>query len=59
MLVLITMQKSKSVQAILYLYKRKKKTFHHVIILIKSVWNKDKNNNYYNMFLEKASNELP
>ena len=33
-------------------------TFHYVIILIKSVWNNDKNNYYYNLFLEKASNEL-
>ena len=34
-------------------------TFHNVIILIKSVFNKDKNNYYYNIFLEKASYELP
>ena len=34
-------------------------TFHDVTILIKSVLNKEKNNYYYNMFLEKASNELP
>ena len=33
--------------------------FHDVIILIKSVLNKDKNNYYYNIFLEKASYELP
>ena len=33
-------------------------TFHNVVILIKSVWNKDKNNYYYNIFLEKASYEL-
>ena len=33
-------------------------TLRNVIILIKSVWNKDKNNYYYNIFLEKASNEL-
>ena len=32
--------------------------FHDVIILIKSVFNKDKNNYYYNIFLEKASYEL-
>ena len=30
-------------------------TFHNVIILIKSVVNKDKNNYYYNIFLEKGS----
>ena len=33
--------------------------FHNAIILIKSVFNIDKNNYYYNTFLEKASNELP
>ena len=27
-------------------------TFHNFIILIKLVWNKDKNNYYYNIFLE-------
>ena len=32
-------------------------TFH--IIIIQSVFNKDKNNYYYNIFLEKASSELP
>ena len=30
-------------------------TFHNVIILIKPAFNKDKNNYYYNMFLEKCS----
>ena len=30
-------------------------TFHDVILLIKSVWNKDKNNYYYNIFLENVS----
>ena len=34
-------------------------TFHNVIILIKSVFNKDKNNCYYNICLGKASNVLP
>ena len=34
-------------------------TFHNVIIFIKSVFNKDKNNYYYNIFLEKGSNKLP
>ena len=29
-------------------------TFHNVIILIKSVVNNDKNNYYYNIFLEKG-----
>ena len=37
----------------------KNKTFHNVIILIKSVFNKDKNSDYYNIFLEKASYEIP
>ena len=30
-------------------------TFHNVIILVKSVVNKSKNNHYYNIFLEKGS----
>ena len=34
-------------------------TFHNVIIFIKSVFNKDKNNYYYNIFLEKAPYKLP
>ena len=34
-------------------------TFHDAIILIKSVFNKDKNSYYYNILLEKASYELP
>ena len=34
-------------------------TFHNAIILIKSVFNKDKNNYNYNIFLKKASYELP
>ena len=34
-------------------------TLHNVIIIIKSVWNKDVNNYYYNIFLEKTSYELP
>ena len=29
--------------------------FHNLIIFIKSVFNKDKNNYYYNIFLEKCS----
>ena len=33
-------------------------TFHNVIKLAKSVYNKDKNNYYCNMLLEKASYEL-
>ena len=34
-------------------------TFLNFIIVIKSVWNKDKNSCYYNMFLEKPLYELP
>ena len=34
-------------------------TFDNVIKLIKSVFNKDKNIYYYNIFLKKTSNELP
>ena len=34
-------------------------TFHNVIIHTKSVFNKDENNYYYNIFLENASYELP
>ena len=30
-------------------------TFYNVIALITSVWNKSKNNYYYNIFLEKSS----
>ena len=33
-------------------------TWHNVIILIKSVLNKDKNHYYYKMFLEKCSHRL-
>ena len=32
-------------------------TFHNVIILIKSVFNKNQNHYYYNLFLEKGSYE--
>ena len=34
-------------------------TFRNLLILINSVSNKDKNNYYYNIFLEKASYEFP
>ena len=33
-------------------------TFHAVVVLIKSVFDKDKNNYYCYIFLEKTSNEL-
>ena len=32
-------------------------TFRNVIILVELVWNKDKNNDHYNIFSEKASNK--
>ena len=34
-------------------------TFHNVVILIKSAVNENKNNYYYNMFLEKVSYKEP
>ena len=34
-------------------------TLCNVMILVKSVWNKDENNGYYKIFLGKASYELP
>ena len=34
-------------------------TFHDVIMIMKSVLNKDKNNYYYNISLEKAFNKVP
>ena len=34
-------------------------TLCNVIILVELVWNKDKNNYYYNIFVEKVSYELP
>ena len=37
----------------------KKDDLTNLILLIKSVFNKDKSNYYYNIFLEKASYELP
>ena len=33
-------------------------TFHYVTILIKPVFNKDKNNYYYNIFLEKVCKQF-
>ena len=37
----------------------KTRTFRNVIILVKSFWNKDKNNYYYYIFLGIASYKLP
>ena len=34
-------------------------TFYNVIMFIKSIFDKDKNNYYYNIFLEKASYKFP
>ena len=34
-------------------------TFHNVIILITSVFDRDKNNNYYKILLEKTFHEFP
>ena len=34
-------------------------TFQNVIILIKSVFNKEKNSYFYNIFFENVSDELP
>ena len=42
-----------------YLSLEKTITPRNIIILVKSVWNKDKNNYYYNIFLEKVFYELP
>ena len=42
-----------------YLPLEKAMIFYNVVILIKSVFNKDKNNNNDNIFLEKTSYELP
>ena len=36
----------------------KTKTFHDVIVFTKSVFNRDKNNSYFNIFLQKDSHEL-
>ena len=52
------MKGSKSIHMIICLWK-KALLFHNVIIHIKSVFNKDKNNDYYNIFSEKVSFELP
>ena len=51
------MQESK-VDSFYSLPPEKKLTFHNVIILIKSVFNRDKNNYYYNIFLEKYINNI-
>ena len=37
---------------------KKKLTLHNAVIIIKSIFNKDKNNYYYKIFLEKCSYQL-
>ena len=49
---IIILHKLEQIYIILYL--EKTLTFHNVIILIKSVVNKNENNYYYNIFLEKG-----
>ena len=51
------MQESKLIHMILCLY-IKALTLYNVIALMKSVFNKDQNHYYYNIFLEKCSNRL-
>ena len=58
MLFLIIMQKSKLIHTILC-PQQKILALHNVIILFKSLFNKDQNHYYYNMFLEKCSYQLP
>ena len=50
---IIILEISELIHIILYLLKIL--TFHNVIMLIKSVVNKNKNKYYYNIFLEKGS----
>ena len=50
---IIIFERSKLIHIILYLLK--KYSCFYVLILIKSVINKNKNNYYYNIFLEKGS----
>ena len=51
------MQEPKFIYMILCLYK-KTLPLHSVIMLIKSVFNKDQHHYYYNVFLEKCSCQL-
>ena len=50
---MIILERSELIHTIFYLLK-KILIFHNVIILIKSVVNKNKNKYYYNIFLEKG-----
>ena len=59
MLFLIIMQESKFIHMILWLSTfRKKLTLYDVIILIRSVFNKDQNRYFYDIFLEKCLYQL-
>ena len=58
MLFLIIMQKKKF-DLYYSLFLEKTYIFYNVIVHIKSVWNKDQNHYYYNIFLEKCSYQLP
>ena len=53
---IIILQQSELIHIILYLLK-KILAFHNFIKLIKSVVNKNENNYYYNIFLEKSTYE--
>ena len=57
MLLFINMVKSKLIHMMYCLYKTL--TLFKVFILIKSVLNKNKNHYYYNILIEKCSNQLP
>ena len=52
------MQRSKLIYKNFYL-PLKTLALHNVIIVIKSVFNKDQSHNYYNILLEKCSYQLP
>ena len=58
MLFLISMQEEKLICITLYLQK-KILNLNNVIILIKSVFNKDQNYCYYKKFSEKRASDLP
>ena len=55
-LLIIILEKPELIYTILYLSK-KYFTLDNVIILVKSVVNKNKNNHYHNIFLEKGSSK--
>ena len=51
------LEKSELIYIILYLFKKILTSYNVIIILIKSVINKNKNEYCYNIFLEKGSNK--